>query len=449
MQLSVNPAGDPLSSAVRKARLRLAPFLALMFALAILDRSNVGFVKQALQFDAGIGNAAYAVGAGIFFIGYAVFEIPSNLMLHRVGAKLWLSRIMVTWGLASAAMMFVRDETSFYVLRFILGVSEAGFSPGVILYATYWFPSRDRSKALGIYYFGLPLALVLGAPLSGWILEATVGMGMLRNWQWMFVIEGIAASVVGIVAYFYLVSRPRDAKWLSEEERAALENAIAAEDSRKTAHGPVTALDALKDRKVLRFVLVYFVVQISVYGVIFYLPTRIAELTGTSVGLQVGLLTAIPWFCALVALRFITGHADATGRHRGLAMCMLAMAAAGISLSTLGTGIVPVLAAFCLATIGFVVVQPLFWALPTAYLAGPAAASGIALIGSLGNLGGFVAPTLKTAAESFFHSQRAGMLVLACAGVIGVLLLHGLGHRRTAGSPVAPEQLPGKAMQAN
>lgn len=420
---------DPLSTAVRKARLRLAPFLALMFALAMLDRSNVGFVKQALQIDVGIGNAAYALGAGIFFIGYAVFEIPSNLMLHRVGAKLWLSRIMVTWGLASAAMMFVHDETSFYVLRFILGVAEAGFSPGVILYSTYWFPARDRSKALGVYYFGLPIALVLGGPLSGWLLEVTGGMLGLRNWQWMFIIEGIAASVVGVIAYFYLVSRPRDATWLSPEERAALENAIAAEDRHKTAHGPSSALAALKDMNVLRFVLIYFAVQISVYGVIFYLPTRISELTGSAIGLKVGLLTAIPWLCALIALRFITGYADATGRHRLLAACMLAMAAAGISVSTLGDQIAPVLLAFCFATIGFVVVQPLFWALPTAYLAGPAAASGIALIGSLGNLGGFIAPTLKTMMEALFHSQRAGMLALACAGVIGVVLLLGIGAR--------------------
>jgi MFS family permease len=430
----------PLTTAVRKARVRLAPFLALMFALAMLDRSNVGFVKQALQIDANIGNAAFALGAGIFFIGYAVFEIPSNLMLHRVGAKFWLSRIMITWGLASAAMMFVHDETSFYVLRFILGITEAGFSPGVILYSTYWFPARDRGKALGVYYFGLPVALVLGGPLSGFLLDVTGGFLGLRNWQWMFVIEGIAASIVGVIAYFYLVSRPRDAKWLSSEEKIALENAIAAEDRKKVAHGPATALAALRDASVLRFVLIYFAVQISVYGVIFYLPTRISELTGSAIGLKVGLLTAIPWLCALIAMRFIMGFADATGKHRHLAVCMLAMAAAGISLSTFGDQVAPVLVAFCVATVGFVVVQPLFWTLPTAYLSGPAAASGIALIGSLGNLGGFIAPTLKTTIETAFHSQRAGMLALACAGVIGMLLLLSIGaaSRGTATARMVP-----------
>jgi sugar phosphate permease len=422
-------AQESLDSAVRKARVRLAPFLALMFALSMLDRSNVGFVKQALQADANIGNAAFALGAGIFFIGYAVFEIPSNLMLHRVGAKIWLSRIMITWGLASAAMMLVHDETSFYVLRFILGVAEAGFSPGVILYCTYWFPARERGKTLGIYYFGLPMALVLGSPLSGYLMEVMGGRLGLHNWQWMFLIEGLAASIVGVIAFFYLVSKPRQAKWLTAAEKDALEGAIAAEDRHKVAHGPATALTALGDWNVLRFVAIYFAIQVSVYGVIFYLPNRISELTGNAIGAKVGLLTAIPWFCALIALRFITGYADSKGKHRQLAIAMLAMAAAGIALSTLGHHIGPVLVAFCIATVGFVVVQPLFWTLPTAYLSGTAAASGIAMIGALGNLGGFIAPTLKTAMETLFHSQRAGMFALAFAGVVGVLLLLTIGLR--------------------
>ncbi|MBN3785897.1 MFS transporter [Burkholderia sp. Ac-20353] len=418
---------DPLASAVHKARLRLVPFLALMFALSMLDRSNVGFVKQALMVDSNIGNAAYALGAGIFFIGYAVFEIPSNLILHRVGARVWLSRIMVTWGLASAAMMFAHDETSFYVLRFILGVAEAGFSPGVILYSTYWFPASQRGKALGVYYFGLPVALVLGSPLSGLLLDMMGGQLGLRNWQWMFIIEGLAAALVGVIAFFYLVSKPRDAKWLDAAEKAALEAAIAAEDQHKVTHGPRSALGALGNLQVLRFVAIYFAIQVSVYGVIFYLPTRISELTGTAIGAKVGLLTAIPWLCALLALRPVTGMADARGRHRQFAIAMLAMAAAGIALSTLGHALAPVLLAFCCATIGFVVVQPLFWTLPTAYLSGTAAASGIALIGALGNLGGFIAPTLKTAVETAFHSRQAGMLALAIAGGVGVLLLMSIG----------------------
>jgi MFS family permease len=418
---------DPLASAISKARHRLAPFLALMFALSMLDRSNVGFVKQALMVDVNIGDAAYALGAGVFFIGYAVFEIPSNLIMHRVGAKVWLSRIMMTWGLASASMMFVHNETSFYVLRFILGVAEAGFSPGVILYSTYWFPASQRGKALGVYYFGLPLALVLGSPISGLLLDVMGGRFGLHNWQWMFIIEGVAATVVGVIAFFYLVSKPRHARWLNADEKAALEGAIAAEDRHKVAHGPASALAALSNWHVMRFVAIYFAIQVSVYGVIFYLPTRLSELTGTAVGLKVGLLGAIPWLCALIALRLVTGVADTSGKHRQFAIAMLAMAASGIALSTVGHDLVPVLLAFCFAAIGFVVVQPLFWTLPTAYLSGSAAASGIALIGALGNLGGFLAPTLKTAIESGFHSQRAGMVALAIAGGCGVLLLLSIG----------------------
>jgi MFS transporter, ACS family, inner membrane transport protein len=428
---------DPLASAVRKARLRLVPFLALMFALSMLDRSNVGFVKQALMVDSNIGDAAYALGAGIFFIGYAVFEIPSNLILHRVGARVWLSRIMITWGLASAAMMFAHDDTSFYVLRFILGVAEAGFSPGVILYMTYWFPANERGKAIGVYYFGLPVALVLGSPLSGLLLDVMGGHLGLRNWQWMFILEGVAASVVGVIAFFYLVSKPRDAKWLDADEKAALETAIAAEDRHKVTHGPRTALAALRNWKVLRFVAIYFAIQVAVYGVIFYLPTRISELLGTAIGAKVGLLTAIPWLCALLALRPITGMADAKGRHRQFAIAMLAVAAIGIALSTLGHALAPILLAFCFATVGFVVVQPLFWTLPTAYLSGTAAASGIALIGALGNLGGFIAPTLKTAVEIAFHSKQAGMLALAISGVVGVLLLVSMGAESRRAQAIA------------
>lgn len=413
----------PLASAVRKARWRLTPFLALMFALSMLDRSNVGFVKAALQTDANIGNAAFALGAGIFFFGYAVFEVPSNLIMHRVGAKLWMSRIMVTWGLASAAMMFVHDTTSFYVMRFILGVAEAGFSPGVILYSTYWFPASERGKALGLYWFGAPVAFVLGGPLSGALLQYVGGSFGLRGWQWMFVVEGIAASVVGVIAFFYLASRPRDAKWLSQPERDALEAAIAQEERGKVEHGPRGALAALVNGRVLYLVAICFTIQVCIYGLIFYLPTRISELTGDAIGMKVGMLTTIPWLCALVALPFVTGYADAHAQHRRCAVAMLALAAGGIALSTFGHSIVFAFVALCVATVGAIIVQPLFWTLPAGYLSGTAAASGIALIGSLGNLGGFVAPTLKTAAETVFASQRAGMFALAITGALGVLML--------------------------
>jgi len=418
-----NAEGEELKRAVQKARSRLGPFLAVMFAISILDRSNVGFAREALKIDAHIDDTAFAFGAGIFFIGYSVFEIPSNLILHRVGAKVWLSRIMVTWGIASALMMFAHNEVSFYVLRFVVGVAEAGFSPGVILYSTYWFPSRERGKALGIYYMGLPAALALGSVLSGTLMQVMKGYFGLRNWQWMFLIEGLAASFVGIISFFYLANKPRNAKWLTPAERDALERELSSESSQRLKQSPNTLFSALRDICVIRFMAIYFAIQVGIYGVIFYLPSRIAEITGSEINSRVGFLVSIPWLCALVSLPLITGFADKSCKHRRFAILMLSLATVGIALSTQTSRLEFTVLAFCISAIGFVVVQPVFWTLPTAYLSGRGAASGIAFIGAVGNLGGFVAPTLKTATERIFHSQQAGMLSLACTAASGIILL--------------------------
>ncbi len=410
-----------LKQALSKIRWRILPFVALMFAMAIIDRSNIGFAKHALQADTGLSNAAFALGAGIFFIGYAVFEVPSNLMLHKIGARIWLSRIMVTWGLVSAAMMFAHDETSFYILRFLLGVAEAGLSPGVVLYLTYWFPQNQRGSAYGIYYFGVPVSLMIGGPVSGWLLEsAQFG---LTGWQWMFVTEGLAASIIGVFAFFYLTDKPRDAKWLSIEEKAAVEHELEKEHLLKADKGPSSWRSALINPLVLYFTLIYFTIQVSVYGVLFYLPTRIAELLGTGIGLKVGLLTSIPWIATVIVLFAVTRYADRTGQQTRFAALMLGLAAVGMVGSTLSGSLPLVILAFCLAAAGFITVQPLFWTLPTRFLSGAAAASGIAVIGALGNLGGFLAPTVKTWAEGHFGSTHAGMYFLAGTALIGTLML--------------------------
>lgn len=413
-----NPA---LQQALSKIRWRILPFVALMFAMAIIDRSNIGFAKHALQADTGLSNAAFALGAGIFFIGYAVFEVPSNLMLHKIGARIWLSRIMVTWGLVSAAMMFAHDETSFYILRFLLGVAEAGLSPGVVLYLTYWFPQNQRGSAYGIYYFGVPVSLMVGGPVSGWLLEsAQLG---LTGWQWMFVTEGLAASIIGVFAFFYLTDKPRDAKWLSTDEKAAIEHELEKEQLQKANKGPSSWRAAMFNPVVLYFTLIYFTIQVSVYGVLFYLPTRIAELLGTGIGLKVGALTSIPWIATVIMLYLVTRHADRKGQQTRYAALMLALAAVGMIGSTLSGNLVLVIVAFCVAAAGFITVQPLFWTLPTRFLGGAAAASGIAVIGALGNLGGFLAPTVKTWAEGYFNNPHAGMYFLAGMAVLGALML--------------------------
>jgi len=420
-----------LQQALSKIRWRILPFVALMFAMAIIDRSNIGFAKHALQADTGLSNAAFALGAGIFFIGYAVFEVPSNLMLHKIGARIWLSRIMVTWGLVSAAMMFAHDETSFYILRFLLGVAEAGLSPGVVLYLTYWFPQNQRGSAYGIYYFGVPVSLMVGGPVSGWLLEsAQFG---LTGWQWMFVTEGLAASIIGVFAFFYLTDKPRDAKWLNTEEKAAIEHELEKEQLQKANKGPSSWRAAMFNPVVLYFTLIYFTIQVSVYGVLFYLPTRIAELLGTGIGLKVGALTSIPWIATVCMLYLVTRHADRKGQQTRYAALMLAMAAVGMIGSTLSGNLVLVIMAFCVAAAGFITVQPLFWTLPTRFLGGAAAASGIAVIGALGNLGGFLAPTVKTWAEGYFNNPHAGMYFLAGTALLGALML--IRSARASGNP--------------
>jgi MFS family permease len=417
-----NPV-EELSRAIRKAHLRIGPFLALMFAVSILDRSNVGFSKEALRMDVHIGDTAYALGAGIFFVGYAVFEVPSNFILQRVGAKKWLSSIMIAWGIASALMMFVHNETSFYLLRFLVGVTEAGFSPGVVLYSTYWFPSRERGKALGIYYMGLPASLTLGSVLSGWLMQVMNGYLGIRNWQWMFLIEGMAASIVGVIAFFFLSDRPSEAKWLTAKERASLELALSREEQQRQPHSPRGSLAALADFQVLRFIAIYFTIQVGIYGTIFYLPSRLSLLTGSALDSRIGLLIAIPWLVALLSLPLITALADRRGEHRLFATALLSLATLGMAASIESSHLSLTLLAFCIAATGFVVVQPLFWTLPTAYLRGSAAATGIAVIGSFGNLGGFVAPTFKTFIEKLSRNQNAGTLALACITMAGAALL--------------------------
>jgi MFS family permease len=419
------PPTPMLNHTVSKVTKRLLPFLLLMYVLSFLDRANIAFAKQAFQADTGISDAVYAFGAGIFFISYALFEIPSNLIMHRVGARIWMCRIMVTWGLISAAMMFAHTETAFYVLRFLLGAAEAGFFPGVILYLTYWFPAHTRAKATGLFYFGAPIAFIFGSPLSGLLLEFH-GTGGLTGWQWMFLIEGLMASAVGVWAYWYLDNRPADAKWLSAEERAALVSAIDAEESFKHDHGPKTVLSALTNPRLLYLCAIYFLIQMSVYGVVFYLPTQIASLLGTKVGFMVGLVTAIPWICAAFAAYAIPRYSDRIGERRITAAATLAVAGLGIAPSP-SVGSPPVvIIALCFAAAGFIAVQPLFWTFPTGYLAGAAAAGGIAMINALGALGGFVAPNVKTWAEASFASGSAGLYVLACTTFVGALLILGV-----------------------
>jgi MFS family permease len=398
---------------------RLLPFLLLMYVIAFLDRANVSFAKAAFQADTGLSDAAFALGAGLFFIGYALLEVPSNLMLHRFGAKVWMCRIMVTWGFASTAMIFAHTETSFYILRFLLGVAEAGFFPGVILYLTYWFPDQTRAKAMAIFYFGAPLAFIVGSPLSGLLLELD-GFANWHGWQWMFAVEGLLAVVVGIWAYYYLDDKPKDAAWLNPDELRTLFQALTAQTSASHATG---LLNTLCKPTTLYLCAIYCLIQASVYGVVFYLPSQIAALMHSKVGLQVGIVSAIPWLCALIATYKVCAWADRHGQRRIPAALCLLTGGLGIAASaSVGTPLLGLLA-LCAAASGFIAVQPLFWTYPTKILSGPAAAGGIGLINSIGALGGFIAPNLRQWAEVHFGSPAAGLYVLAGLTVLAAAMI--------------------------
>ncbi len=366
------------------------------------------------------------MGASIFFIGYAIFEIPSNLIMHKVGAKFWMARIMVTWGLISASMCFVWNDMSLYVVRFLLGVAEAGFFPGVILYLTYWIPKASMNSARALFYMGAPIAMVLGNPLSGLIKDSLNGFVGVTGWQWMFIIEGVLAVVVGIWSWFYLSNKPSDAHFLAEDEKHALQEVMDAENALKQVEGPKGWLAGLTNLRVWYFAIIYFCIQAAVYGLTFFLPTQVGLLTGQKVGFLVGLVSAIPWVCALVGVVFIGRYADRSRKYVPLGTGLLVASAVGIFASGLTKNPVLGIIALSVAALGFIAIQAFFWSLPTEYMSGFAAAAGIGLINSLGNLGGFTAPIVRVASvDAFGGSELAGLAALGLFPLLGAVLLLG------------------------
>ena len=412
------------TTATRKALKRLLPFLLLMYVIAFIDRTNIGFAEESLEIHAGLSTAAYAFGAGLFFIGYAVFEVPSNLIMHRVGARWWMARIMITWGIVAALFMFTTGPTMFYILRFLLGVAEAGFFPGVILYLTYWFPRRRRAQATALFYMGLPIANIVGGPLSGALMELDGFLGLWGH-QWMFMVEGLIAVLVGVVAFFYLTDRPAKAAWLTEAERTELQATLDAEAAEKEEARPLTWWRALLNGRILYFCAVYFTIQVSVYGLTFFLPRQIAGIAGRDVGLAVGLLFAIPWIVGLAANFFSGRFADRSGNYRDVATTLLIISGIGLLVTGLLGNPVLVMIGLCLAAVGFCSAQPIFWNIPTSYLSGAALASSVGLINGVGNLGGFVAPNLRVWVVETFGTESAGLLMLAAMPFLGALLLAG------------------------
>ena len=403
----------------KKVGWRLIPFLLLCYVVAYLDRVNVGFAKLQMLQDLQFSDTVYGLGAGIFFIGYFLFEVPSNVILHRVGARVWIARIMVTWGVISAGMMFVESVTSFYVMRFLLGVAEAGFFPGIILYLTYWYPAARRARMTALFMSAIALSGVIGGPLSGWIMQSFAGVGGLKGWQWLFVLEGLPSVAVGIATLFYLDDSIDGAKWLTSPEKELLKRNISLDNASKQ-HLSISAV--FKDGRVWLLGLIYFSFVMGLYGVSFWLPT-IIKATGVKDALQIGMLTAIPYGSAVVAMIFVSRSADRTGERRWHIAVPALLGAVGLVLSVAwGQNTVLAMTALTLATMGILTTLPLFWSLPTSFLAGAGAAAGIALINSVGNLAGFVSPFAVGWLKDMTQSTNAGMYLLAVSLVVGALL---------------------------
>ena len=441
---TVHPQTDatPLARAVAKVKRHVLPLFVIMFIVNYIDRVNIGFVRSHLETDLGIGAAAYGLGAGLFFVGYAIFEVPSNMLLQRYGARAWLTRIMFTWGLAAMAMAFVQGETSFYVLRFILGAAEAGFFPGIIYYFTQWLPGADRGKAMAIFLSGSAIASVISGPVSGALLHIS-GMGM-HGWQWMFLIEGFASVVLCGFVWFWLQSHPSEAKWLSNEEKDALIGAIAEEQRAREATQTVkpSMFKLLADKQIALFCFIYFSIALTIYGATFWLPSMIKKM-GNMGDFQVGLFNSIPWIISIIAMYGFAAMAGKWKYQQAWVAVTLVIASFGMFMSTTG-GPIFAFVAICFAAIGFKAASALFWPIPQGYLDARIAAAVIALINSIGNLGGFVAPTAFGFLEQTTGSIEGGLYGLAITSLVAAVVIF---FARTSPRGDAPSILTGKPVE--
>jgi len=403
----------------RKVDIRLLPFLFLCYILAYLDRVNVGFAKLQMLKDLSLSDAAFATGAGIFFIGYFFFEVPSNVLLKKYGARMWIARIMISWGVISACMMFVKGAWSFYSMRCLLGFAEAGFFPGIIFYLTLWYPSKLRSMRTAWFVSAIAVSGVIGNPVSGWIMDRLSGAMNLAGWQWLFLAEGIPSILVGFWVIYYLDSSIQEAKWLAPEEKSLLESRLEAEDKQKTEH---KLKDAFVSGKVWALCAIYFTLMIGLYGIAFWLPT-IVKAFGVKGYLDVGLITAIPYGVAVVGMMILSHHSDKTGERRLHYVLNVTAGAAGLVLSGIYADN-PYLAITFLSigTLGVIGSMPLFWPIPSAFLAGTAAAAGIGFVNSVGNLGGYVGPNIPIWAKLVSTDKSAALYIIAGLLMVGAVV---------------------------
>jgi MFS transporter, ACS family, tartrate transporter len=444
---SLGELGDRTISKVKR---RVLPLIVFLYFIAFLDRNNVGFAKLTMSEDLGLSATAFGFGAGMFFIGYAIFEIPSNAGMLKFGARKWIARILITWGFFATAMAAVNNELTFYVIRFLLGAAEAGFFPAIILYLTLWFPARQRVAVLGVFILAQPIANAIGAPVSGLLLKMDGILG-LAGWQWMYIIEGVPAMLMAFVALKAMTDYPRDAMWLTLEERTWLQDKMDAEDTAKGTGHKHSFMAGLKDPRALIFAALYFGLVMGIYGLSLGLPT-IVKAMGDLSNTQVGFIVPIPYICAAIFVWFWSRHSDRTNERVGHTSGAMLMGAIGLVVAGFLIQTSPVLAliAICVAAMGiFAAISP-FWELPAAALAGAAAASGIALINSLGNLGGFAAPYAAGALDDLTGSSKAGLLMLAAVLLITAAATFLYGRKIDGGKvpPLTEEELRAKELAA-
>jgi ACS family tartrate transporter-like MFS transporter len=404
---------------LRKVSWRIVPFIMLLYFIAYIDRVNIGFASLTMKTDLGFTASMLGFGAGIFFWGYFLFEVPSNIVLHKVGARLWIARVMVTWAIISAAMAFVTGPTSFYIIRFLLGAAEAGFFPGIILYLSYWFPARHRAGVTAFFMAAAPLSTALGSPLSAALLEMNGVMG-LHGWQWLFLLEAVPALILGIVVFFYMTDRPEKAKWLKDDERAWLVGVMNAEAASRATTGRHGIISGLANPRVIALSLIYFGTSAGLYTLGIWAPQIIRQLGVSS--MTVGLLNAIPPIVSVIAMVAWSRHSDRTGERTWHVVLACVAAAVGLIVAAMAGSVVGLIAALTLVNIGISCAKPPLWTMPTTFLSGAAAATGIATINSIGNLGGFAGPVVIGWLKESTGSYSGGLCFVAALLMLSAVL---------------------------
>ncbi|GGX99760.1 MFS transporter [Vogesella alkaliphila] len=404
---------------LRRITWRIVPFIMLLYFVAYLDRVNIGFAALTMKEDLGFSASVLGFGAGIFFWGYFMFEVPSNIVLHKFGARVWIARVMVTWGIISGCMAFVEGATSFYIMRFLLGAAEAGFFPGIILYLSYWFPARHRASVTALFMAAAPISTALGSPISAALLEMDGVMGM-HGWQWMFVLEAIPALILGVVVFFYMTDKPEQAKWLKDDERAWLVKAMAEENASKAGNAKHGILSGLANPRVLALALIYFGTSAGLYTLGIWAPQIIKQLGVSS--MTVGFLNAIPPVVSVIAMVLWSRHSDRTGERTWHVILACLAASIGLVIAAGANSVVGLIAALTIVNVGISCAKPPLWSMPTMFLSGAAAATGIATINSIGNLGGFAGPAMIGWVKDQTGSYAGGLYFVAGLLVLSAVL---------------------------